>query len=745
MAFAQVYYTSCKDGPGGYSGYQLSAATPGIAPAVVRDIEAMTAYRIPGRLLACPPAEESAYPVALSYGPSSVPDTTITAHVVYAGDDYSGRPGNYFAHALVTGTPVHDFGELLPAELWGADLWKRRPAPGRELPELDGPLTGGAVHLLGAQAFLEARADRGLVAELLTAVCDAMAGERPVLLAAADTADNAWWIAAVCYLLGDDIGRRVTFTTYSHQPHVCSFHVIGVMAADMPPGADPAFQPFDLVTGRSPGGAAHPVAVRLADAGVLGAAGLWRQAALFALGTETGLDGWLAPVALAAFLLGQPLTALEADHVARWIPGAIGRIPEAVADAVIGAALALPAALQSDQLLRELLDRARRLPASGRVQHIERLLAELVVSSISRGAEPVPVRLSPRSESMAIKLAGHALDQASPAVALAVLDWAAASGVALPDPILEAYGWASPDLGVDAPELTAMLGRYPAVLRGLLDRLEGEPTDLAEAVLSGDAAGDIRREDLVAHPCLTELWLLQSVERGFVEPMRALDEICDLRGPRDVGAAVDAALLGRLWPRGCSPAEAEDLLAVVGDMPQHDAAEWLAAQIGALVSEDAADTNRLRLARAVADHPILLELPESRGQAVSVAAALWTLLHDAATLGGYLHDCPARVRPAFGHELARRLGRRPADLALAGRVFAALAEPDTRRHPLAADTLTSALDGLDEWRADDLGELERMLEGSADSAIMFRAWRDERGRPAGLPLPDSPERSAGDC
>jgi len=129
MAFQQLYYTSCEHGLAGYSGYQFNAVTPGVSAAVMHEIEDRTVYEPPGWLLASPrPEEPEAYPVAFSHGTSEATGAVILAQVVFAGADYSGRPGNYFAHALVTDTPEQDFGPLLPVELWGAELWQRHPA-----------------------------------------------------------------------------------------------------------------------------------------------------------------------------------------------------------------------------------------------------------------------------------------------------------------------------------------------------------------------------------------------------------------------------------------------------------------------------------------------------------------------------------------------------------------------------------------------------------------------------------------
>ena len=128
MAFQQLYYTSCEHGLGGYGGYQFNAVTPGTPPVILREVEERTVYEPPRWLLGGPgPDEPEAFPVAFSYGMSEATGMAITAHVVFTGADYSGRPGNYFVHALATSAPERDFGPLLPAELWGAALWQSKP------------------------------------------------------------------------------------------------------------------------------------------------------------------------------------------------------------------------------------------------------------------------------------------------------------------------------------------------------------------------------------------------------------------------------------------------------------------------------------------------------------------------------------------------------------------------------------------------------------------------------------------
>ena len=768
MAFQQLYYTSCDNGLGGYGGYQFNAITPGVSAAVMREVEDRTVYEPPGWLLAEPcPDEPEAYPVAFSHGTSEATGAAITAQVVFTGTDYSGRPGNYFAHALVTGTPGPDFGPLLPVELWGAELWHTSPVEGTELPELPGPPPPGTIDRPGVQAFLDARGAGGVLPELLTAVGRAMAGDRPVLVTSHDVSENIWWIAATSYLLGEQLGHRMTFTTYSHRPGYSRYHLTGILPETLPPGADSSFQLFDLASGQTPGDGVHPLAAILASTGVMAAPGLWQQAMVFASGTEESLDDWLAPVAAAAGLLGRELSPAEADAVAGWLLGAAGWLPAQLADVLLGVALAQPDGTLADQRLLDLHALAWRLPGQARVERLELLLAGRAVTHLARGEAAVPVRLTGAAAEAARVQAAGVLAAATPATALGVLEWAAASEVVLPDAGLEEYGRTRLDPGTPEPELTAIVGKSPAVLRGLIDRLAGEPPEVAEALLAGPAGNHIRRSDLAAYPVLTELWLLESAARGGLAPLEAFDEIADVRARAQRSPRVDAVLLRRLWPGGCPPEEIAELLgAVTGEEPAPGVLDWFAAEIGAVAASRAMNDGSLRLAQALAGHPVLGMLPEGDARIMRNAARVEPLLRQARSAGpegdaavfaelfaayldvdddtrslldrhlppllseaeplsGALRGCPDGVAAAFCHELGTRLAP-PADVTLARRVFVAMTDPDVADEPALTDRLPAAFERVRGWRRRDLGLLARALADDEELAGLFQAWRDER-------------------
>ena len=765
MAFQQLYYTSCETGLAGYGGYQFNAVTLGTSPAVMREIEDRSVYEPPRWLLVNPCLDEpEAYPIALSYFRSEATGAAILTHVTFAGTDYSGRPGNYFAHALVTSTPEQDFGLLLPAELWGAELWQSTPIESSELPELPGPLPRGVVDRPGVQAFLDARGTEAMLPELLSAVWRAMAGGRLVLLASHDANENIWWVAAVSYLLGKHLARRMTFTTYSHRPGYSRHHLAGIQSDAAPADADSAFQLFDLGAGKTPGGDVHPLAVLLADTGVMATDGLWSQAAAFASGTEQGPDDWYGPVAAAAGLLRGRLSTSDTDAVVRWLPGTVGRIPDQHAGVVLGMVLAQPDAGLADEQLLGLRDLAHRLRSPVQAERLERLLIERAVTRISRGEPTRPVTFSARATEGARDEVSSLLRTASPAIALAALEWAEASGAVLTDAELERYGQAAVELTTAEPELGRLLRFHPAVLRGFLARLADEPVQLAAGVLAGPAGAYLHDAHLAPYPALAEEWQLMLARRGRVTPQRAYDQIVDIRIAAQRPPYVDVTLLGRLWPAGCPPEQITDMLGVLAEFPDPDVRDWFVGQIRAAARTT---TSRawLQLALALTSRSLLSLLPDelahvvqstvsaeakwrrasravSRGdlnafpelyadhQAVDAisgvsARDLAQLLARAEPLAVALRGCPPDVMAVFCEELRGWLGPSRPDPRLAARVFTALADPELQARPDLANQLKAAFEQVHDWPRRELSYIgSHLLSGNPTVARQFKQWRE---------------------
>lgn len=774
MAFQQLYYTSCEHGLAGYVGYQFNAVTPEIPPAVLREVEERTVYEPPRWLLAEPALDEpEAYPVALSYGPSEATGAMITTHVVFSGADYSGRPGNYFAHALVTTTPEHDFGPLLPAELWESPVWRTTPVDRTSLPELSGPLPTGLADRPGAQAFLDTQRADQVLPRLLTAVGQAMTGGPAVLLAGHDVTENAWWIAAVSYFLGEPLARQMTFTTYSHRPGYARYHLIGVLPETVPADAATAYQLFDLTTGQTPGEAVHPLAAILVRTGVLAAQGLWRQAQPFSSGQETTLDDWLAPVAVAAGVLGQPLPPGVPEAVARWLPAAAGWMAPPLVDVALGVVLSQPTGTLTDERLTGLLELAHEVPAPSRIEPLETILTDRAITHLSRGEAATPVALTGPTAATVRDRAAELLATAPLATAVLLLGWTEASGAVLAERDLERFGQTQLDPASPAPEMAELIGSSPAIMHGLLDRLAAEPPAVTEALLSGPVGALLTRDAMADYPALTELWLIQRVAQHGRKPLKAFDQIVDVRWNAGRVPLVDAALLQLLWPDGCPPGQVTELLGAFAGQDRNfglmpDVVAWFSDQISAAIESELPVDRWLRLVRELAGHPILPLLPAEVAGPIAVAAQVASLLDAARTdrgadqpdpfrqlyriyaetdgntrrllirelparlaearpLDQVLSGCPPEVVAAFGQLLTERLNAAQPDLGLAQQLFVAINHPDVTG-PALAQWLGGPFEQVGTWRRRDAIALGQRLEenGLADA---FQAWRDTHRGP----------------
>ena len=280
-----------------------------------------------------------------------------------------------------------------------------------------------------------------MLPELLTAVGRAMAAERPVLVVSHDVTENAWWIAAISYLLGEHLAYQMTFTTYGHRPGYARYHLTGILPDTLPPDTHTSFQMFDFVAGRTPGqtstlwprcgehrrdGLAGPVAA----GGGLRLRGRERPGRLARARRRGGRTARQAP------------SPGEADAVARWLPGAAGRMPPSSPTS----AWASRWPSRTGCSVTSGWWACSAWPGGGwlapaRVEQAERLLAGREPRT-SCGVAPRPRRSG--SESPAAQTARdravEILEEAPAEIVRAMLSWAAASGVALPEAELERYG-----------------------------------------------------------------------------------------------------------------------------------------------------------------------------------------------------------------------------------------------------------------------------------------------------------------
>jgi len=213
MSFAQVYYTSAQVGLRSGKGFQINAATPGIDPTVLQQVQRLGLYVPPTSAPSRPSADEiENFPLSLLF--VRLPDgTAILGQAKYIGIDYSGRYGNYFSHSLVTNEADLVRQKVLPIELWRSAMWETRESAVTSLPAQSSLAPGMAISREVVQSFLLDARRREILPAFLTAVEQALTSKRRIVIV--DQGDaTAMWIAVASYLLPEPIVFQMTFNTY---------------------------------------------------------------------------------------------------------------------------------------------------------------------------------------------------------------------------------------------------------------------------------------------------------------------------------------------------------------------------------------------------------------------------------------------------------------------------------------------------------------------------------------------------
>ncbi|GAB3212316.1 hypothetical protein GCM10027294_37910 [Marinactinospora endophytica] len=593
MVFQQLYYTSCERGLAGYAGYQFNAVSSGATGDMMREVERFTVYE---------PADDTGAPMPLGRPVNLcyIPDAAghpIVARVVPAGDDPSGRPGNYFAHALVPGAPSA-WAETLPIQLWDAPFWREQPVEEPDLPGLPAPLPRGPLDRGRAAAWAGGRPQDDL-ARLLTAADRAVGGGGQVVLAG-DDVTVAHAVAAISYLLAPCRARHMSFATYSRSAHQAPVHVVGVPPG---PGVDGHPDLFDLVGGTCPDIEPHPLAERLVTTGIVAGEALWRAAVALAPAPPPDggdLDYW-HPVVVAAAVLRSGAERLPADDLpalARWLPDHGDGLAAADLTVLIRALLRTPGFGPDGALLAALHRTAGRAGASEACEEIEELLVLRLLDAPPGDGAPLE-RVAVTSERVRRTAAARVTEvlagpaaAARPALGRALIAWAAESGVPLADEAVESYGHdvlaplllatsAAPDPGA------AEAVRGDVVLqRGVARAVAALPLTRAAGLLDDPLGGLLTPAALVPFPALAEAGIVTAAGRGR-DRIDALFEIIRLRrqrrgqagGRAAAGPAhdLDRALLVALWPDGHGPGDVLRLLDELrpGVEVAPDVGDWL--------------------------------------------------------------------------------------------------------------------------------------------------------------------------
>ncbi len=231
MEVRHYYYTSYADGRTGKAGFQIKAMSPGISSEQQRMLARMIDYRIPPSLDV---RALTTHPVALRYQYHG-PNACLLLSICSSGHDEYGRPGNFFAHALVVAEEA--FSGSPPIFAWKSPFWRCSDGEERDdvvslpvLPSLD---IKPAFNLDDLWDFLAQGKRRDLLYSLLCAVVHSGKTQRRIVIL--DSADHiACWIAAVSCLLPPAYRPLLTFATYHHDPYQAHYLITGITSDSSP-------------------------------------------------------------------------------------------------------------------------------------------------------------------------------------------------------------------------------------------------------------------------------------------------------------------------------------------------------------------------------------------------------------------------------------------------------------------------------------------------------------------------------
>lgn len=222
MKADQLHYTSCRKGASGAAGFQIRASSSGLGETEQREIERLCGYDRPTHLPAQPTEEElkTDFPVLYRFGRLDNGRWFII-RACYVGLDYSNRPGNFFAHALIGPTgPM----KCNPIAYFNWSGWKSRLSPEEDTDAKPLPLPQIELELIPTEegfrwsdlsTFLSGGAHReAWLAKSLRAVIQGKWNrEQPVVLQDC-IENNPVWIACLLHSFPLSYLQEVSFSTY---------------------------------------------------------------------------------------------------------------------------------------------------------------------------------------------------------------------------------------------------------------------------------------------------------------------------------------------------------------------------------------------------------------------------------------------------------------------------------------------------------------------------------------------------
>ncbi|MFI5737959.1 GTPase-associated protein 1-related protein [Streptomyces anulatus] len=448
MSLGQLHYTSAPPGPDG-SGFRFTALTPGLPQAVLREAEQIIGYEPPRNAPSRPStAELASFPRAFSYSELS-DGSRLLARTVYTGADYSGRWGNFHAHAvhLAPGRYLPD--RALPVSAWESPGWATATPEGGAPSALADLPPSALLDPAGLVAFAVSREPwlAAVFTDLQRQAEDETAPQ--VVLVERDSADVARWVALASAVLPRDDAHRLTFTTYSRRPHLSGQRIIGVLPDDAHglAGSGRRYRVHDCAVPPTPDGP-EPTPWAVA------AARMWPAGAFELLHHAHQLPGdpfTAGPVAALALCAGIELPASHRTAAARWVCEHPAELDGERLDRLVHT-LATPrqetAPTAEIAALAELFARAG---SNLRAETAAPLAARLLVAAV-RSADPVR---PPRRETLTDQVARQLAAELGPELRAGIED--PANGFARPLRLLRVAGLLTVDCSDLVPPLAHRL------------------------------------------------------------------------------------------------------------------------------------------------------------------------------------------------------------------------------------------------------------------------------------------------
>lgn len=225
----QHQYTSCRRGHLGSAGFQTRACTEGLRPDEQREIERRGTYTPPRNAKQEPTRDEISqeFPRNFRYCALESGRWALTLSC-YAGQDYSGRWGNYFAHSLIgdDGAPP-----IWPIDYYEWEGWKTSLSPDEDTEEIPAPLPLvdlTAIPLSESFTFAELKeflrevpGREPLLADMLRAVF--VRAETSRALVIRDSFLNGlFWIACLQKAVPLSCLKDLSFSTYQYDDRNCA-------------------------------------------------------------------------------------------------------------------------------------------------------------------------------------------------------------------------------------------------------------------------------------------------------------------------------------------------------------------------------------------------------------------------------------------------------------------------------------------------------------------------------------------